>query len=149
TLLLEEQNGHIDAAFLRRVLSDHYEGMQSEVDPLRPGAGPTPLCHHPAGPAGVGTVASMVVQLNPDPMQLLTAWCAFGPPCSSVYFPIFLEGELPWPFTHGRPEPASDSFWWRLQAASEPLRRDPERWAQARASLSFLQARIDQETEEF
>src|SRR5262249_2572353 len=44
TLLLEQQNGHIDAAFLRRLLSDHYEGMHDEIDPLSDRTGPTPLC---------------------------------------------------------------------------------------------------------
>src|SRR5205807_1116536 len=33
SLMLEQQHGHIDAGFLRRLLSDHYEGTQFEVDP--------------------------------------------------------------------------------------------------------------------
>ena len=42
TRLLEEQNGHIDAAFLRRLLADHYDGTHFEVDPLEPTAHVTP-----------------------------------------------------------------------------------------------------------
>ena len=44
TLLLEQQNGHIDGGFLRRLLSDHYEGTELEVDPQDATDGPPPLC---------------------------------------------------------------------------------------------------------
>ena len=36
TLLLEQQNGHLDSACFRRILSDHYEGCADEVDPCQP-----------------------------------------------------------------------------------------------------------------
>jgi dipeptidase len=145
TLMLEQQNGHIDTAFLRRLLSDHYEGMRSEVDPLEPSPAPTPLCRHARESVGSATVASMVVRLGgAAPM----AWCAFGPPCTGVYFPIFLDGDVPWPFTR-ESQLAGEHFWRRIQRLHESLRRDPQHWQHARASFSFLQARIDQETDDF
>jgi dipeptidase len=68
TYLLEQQNGHIDAAFLRRVLSDHYDGSRYEVDPFeRPAPSPLapgsegkrsrPLTPAPSPPRGEGSVA--------------------------------------------------------------------------------------------
>src|SRR5262249_31046652 len=95
TLLLAEQAGHVDVAFLRRVLSDHFEGTAHELDPAEPVVGPPPLCQHPSPGALAVTAASLVVPLRVAPERLLTAWCAFGPPCLGVFFPVFLEGELP------------------------------------------------------
>ena len=145
TMLLEQQNGHIDAAFLRRLLSDHYEGMSCEVDPLGALRGPAALCQHSVSPTREATAASVVVQLSSGQDRLLTAWCAFGPPCISVYFPIFLEAEPPGPFV----SEALDGFWWRVNRLHDQLRRTTERWALARDTVSRLQARFDQEAEEF
>jgi secernin len=145
TLLLEQQSGHIDVAFLRRLLSDHYEGMQSEVDPLQPAVGPTPLCRHAHAAGGLATAASLVVRLGAEPGEVCVAWCAFGPPCAGVYFPLFLEGELPAAFTGA----ASEGLGRRVERLHAHLRQSPKRWEQARASFGLLQARIDQEAEEF
>jgi hypothetical protein len=95
TLLLEEQNGHIDHAYLRRLLSDHFDGEADEVDPLEPRAGPIPLCRHGFPGARDVTVASYIAELPAEPTRLPLLWCGFGPPCSCVYFPIFLDGENP------------------------------------------------------
>src|SRR5262249_42137385 len=38
TLLLEQQNGQLDVTTLRRVLSDHFEGCDDELDPWGPHA---------------------------------------------------------------------------------------------------------------
>lgn len=149
TLLLEEQSGHIDAAFLRRLLGDHYEGMHSEVNPLRGDSGPTTLCQHGLRPPGQITALSLVVQLHQEANHLQLAWCAFGPPCAGVFFPIVLEGELPAPFTQDSSEPGLESLWWRIRRLNEQLRRDPQRWVQARENFNRLQARFDQEAEEF
>jgi secernin len=149
TLLLEEQNGHIDTAFLRRLLGDHYEGMYSEVDPLRGDTGPIALCQHGLRPQGQNTVSSMVAQLHADSNVLRPVWCAFGPPCGTVFFPIFLEGELPRPFTQGNSETDAESVWWRMRRLNDQFQRDPQRTTQARASFNLLQARFDQEADEF
>jgi secernin len=145
TYLLEQQSGHIDACFLRRLLSDHYEGMQGETDPLQAEVGPYPLCQH--GPERM-TVASMVAPLHADPALPPLAWCAFGPPCLGVYFPIFLDGELPAPFRTGDREESDDSIWWRTHQLNRRLFGHPERAAEVCAAFDRVQARFDQEAEE-
>jgi dipeptidase len=146
TYLLEQQSGHIDVAFLRRLLADHYEGMQGEVDPFGSSAGPTPLCQHGAG--GRITAASMVAPLHTDSSRPTLAWCAFGPPCVSVYFPVFLDAALPEAFANAGQQPNAASVWWRTQRLHEHLCRNPRRVEQASESMSRLQARFDQEAEE-
>src|SRR5262249_2724447 len=103
--------------------------------------GPTPLCQHRTDRR---TAASMVVALD-DPECPLLAWCSFGPPCTGVFFPLFLDGELPPSFMEGGP----DSLWGRMRRLNDDLHADAARWLQARNHFAFLQARIDQETEEF
>jgi secernin len=149
TLLLEQQNGHIDAAFLRRLLSDHYEGMRDEIDPLLPPAGPWPLCRHAAKEADLATTASWIAELSTNPTHLPVVWRSFGPPCLGVYFLLFLDGELPEPLTRGASEPAGMSLAERLWRLHAQLRRDRERWPLAQESFGRLQARFDQETSEF
>jgi dipeptidase len=156
TFLLEQQNGHIDTGFFRRVLSDHYEGTNFEVDPLAESLGPVPICQHGNGPGGSVTVTSMVNQLSADAAHLQISWCAFGPPCGSVYFPIFLEGELP-PALAATEANSNFEFrnsnfagyWSRLCWLGECLRKDPGNWDQARDSFGRLQASFDLEAEEF
>jgi dipeptidase len=136
TYLLEQQNGHIDAGFLRRVLSDHYEGTHFEVNPAAPIEGPVPICQHGFS----GTAASLIAQLSADSMHLPICWWAFGPPCLSVYFPVFLEGELP---------PALLTFGGRLASIANDIelpRRHPH---SAHDGFDSLQARLDREAEEF
>jgi dipeptidase len=149
TLLLEQQNGHIDAPFLRRVLSDHYEGTSFEVDPFATLHGPTPLCQHGCQPNGLVTATSMVSQINADPRRLGIAWCAFGPPCNSIYFPLFLDGELPEGFSARSPEVMPGQLWWRVNRLGQQFRLDPQQWASARETFSRLQAHFDQEAEDF
>jgi hypothetical protein len=65
TRRLEEQNGHIDAAFLRQVL----EGEDEDDFPL----------------------AGLVAVLGPLPLS----WWAVGPPCAPLYLPLLPAGEPP------------------------------------------------------
>lgn len=149
TVLLAEQNGHIDSAFVRRLLSDHGEEGDDEADPFWPAAGTGSLCRHPHPGATAATAASLVVALTRDPGRLRTAWCAFGPPCLSVYFPVFLEGDLPAAFGRSSAHPSGDSAWWRLRDVGAFLAVSPGRRDLAREALGRLQARFDQEAEEF
>lgn len=149
TYLLEEQNGRLDARSLRRILSDHFENLE----PAR-AADLRPLCRHLPGPRGdvlqpsrlrlqTRTSISMICSLRAGGMPV--AWCAFGPPCLSIYVPLFLDGELPATCSHWHPT----SAWVRTQRMLTALAGDPARrraWQQQAASL---QARIDQETAEF
>jgi secernin len=149
TLLLGEQNGHIDTAFVRRLLSDHREGDADETDPFAPAAGAGSLCRHPHPEATAATAASLVVALSREAARLQTAWCAFGPPCLGVYFPVFLEGDLPAAFARSSAGPSKECAWWRLRDVATYLTKHPGRRDLAREALGRLQARLDQEAEEF
>jgi dipeptidase len=148
TLLLEQQNGHVDPSFFRRVLSDHYEGTHFEVDPFATLHGPTPLCQHGCRPGGLFTASSMVSQVHADPSRLSIAWFAFGPPCQSVYFPLFLEGDLPEAFKAEFSEEVPGPMWRRVERLGQQFRLDPQHWAASRETFSRLQAHFDQEAEE-
>jgi hypothetical protein len=122
TLFLEQHNGRLDRALLRRFLCG--AGAENE------------------------SVASFSAHLHNGPGRLLTAWFGLGPPSLGLFFPLFLEGELPTPLS----VPAS----WGSEALGQSLRRveqeakeDPERGDHVRATLGCLQARFDREVEEF
>jgi dipeptidase len=146
TLLLEQQNGHIDAAFLRRLLSDHYEGTRYEVDPLDAHAAVTPLCQHAAGGA---TAVSFVTALTADAGQVPVVWCAFGPPCLTVHFPVFLDAELPAGFSADGPSPYPGGVGWLARRLADSVGTDPARLDLVRDAMARLQARFEQEAEEF
>jgi dipeptidase len=147
SLLLEEQNGHIDRDFLRRLLADHYEGTRDEAHPLDATERPDPLCRHARRSAGWATATSLIASLGPARDHLPMAWVAFGPPCGSVYFPVFLEGELPASFACGGPSPSAESLWWRVQQLLGRAASTRQSWSEVRAALDGLQAHLDQEAE--
>jgi secernin len=140
TLLLEQQSGQIDAVFLRRLLADHGEGAEP-----RPGM---TLCQHASEEAPAGTAASLLVQLGPAEGPLPVAWCAFGPPCSSVYFPLFLEGDLPAGFEEDGTG-AGCRLWRRTAALLAEAERDPTLRANLREGLGVLQERFEVEARDF
>lgn len=146
--LLEQQSGHIDPSFLRRLLGDHEEGTGFDAD-AQAEAGETHLCRHARAAAGLQTAGSLVAQLAPSAEQVPVIWYAFGPPCSAIYFPVFLDGELPPAFTQGGAAMTPKSLWWQTAQLDEQLERDAEQWALARDAFIRLQARFDQEAEEF
>jgi secernin len=94
TFLLEQHSGNLDATVVRRLLADHYQGTSFEAHPGRVG-GPEPPCRHGADRGQLATAASLVVELDRGPDSFLVAWWAFGPPCVNVFFPVFIEAELP------------------------------------------------------
>jgi hypothetical protein len=143
TLLLEEQNGHLDLAFFRRLLSDHYEGCEDEVDPLLGDSGASPICLHGDTADALATSASLVVQLPAVPAKVRVAWCCLGPPCTGVYLPVLLDGELPSVLI----EP--NGIQARMKALLRHIGDNPSLWDMARFSLGRLQARLDRDTEDF
>ena len=145
TLLLEEQSGHIDTSVLRRLLADHYEETTSEVDPLAP-RGTLSLCRHASPGQVTATTASFIAELGGGPERPTMAWCAFGPPCVGIYLPLFLDGELPGALGLAE-DPLSPAR--RFHQLQTVMGRDRERWTEVRHSLALLQARLDQQTEEF
>jgi secernin len=153
TALLELHEGQLDEPHLRRILGDHYEGTLDVVDPLTRRAGPAPLCRHAAigntgGPAATSaTTASCIFALGRATGMLRLAWCAFGPPCTSVYFPLCLAGDLPPAFMGGDgDEPSLAQRQARLVAFAS---LDPPRWRRTRDVLRELQARFDHDAGEF
>jgi secernin len=148
TLLLEQHGGHIDVALLRRLLGDHYQGMQGAVDPFGNG-GPTPLCQHGHAPTNRITATSLVAGLRDRETSPPMAWCAFGPPCLSVFFPVFLDGDLPEAFRTGGHQPGVTGVAARIFRLNEQLQASPRRHAAVSDVLSRLQARFDQDAEEF
>jgi secernin len=130
-MMLEQQSGHIDLPFFRRLLADHYETM------------------HSTGDCGTYTAASLVVTLGGKGSRLQPVWCAFGPPCITVYFPVFLEGELPAAFSlcgSGRVENSVAALVARL---NDQLKHCPQQLPMVAEAIASLQARFDQEAEEF
>jgi secernin len=147
TLLLEEQNGHIDLPFLRRLLSDHYKDTRDEADLFEASDGPTPLCRH-AGPAAASaTAGSYIASLQADRLALL--WCAFGPPCSHLYFPLFLVGEVPVGITRKGTFPWGNGLIGPSRHHLEKIGSGREARQHARTGLADLQNQIDQETSTF
>jgi dipeptidase len=143
-LLVEQQNGHLDAGFLRRLLADHYDGTRYEVDPLEGPPTKTPLCQHALFEATAATAVSGIVQLPPGEDALPVYWVALGAPCLGVYFPLLLEGELPQALAG---EPAE--LWRRTQQLLQYCGSDRRRWQRLRERLGRLQTRFEQELDEF
>jgi dipeptidase len=146
TLLLEDQNGHIDSLFLRRLLSDHYEGCLDEADPVAPCASDNSLCLHSGQHDGLATAASFLIECAAEAPPL--AWCAFGPPCASVYFPLVLDGDLPAEFTGDGPG-AIDSVWQRMVRWSDARSHDPAQRGRIDDALIHLQEYFDQAAEDY
>jgi secernin len=149
TYLLEQQNGHIDAAFIRHLLSDHYEGTHFEVDPLLDSAGPVPICQHATGPAGSCTASSFVTQFSADPGHLPVFWFCVGPPCQGVYLPLFLEGELPQALALPGEASGPAPLGLRFHRLREVLGNKRDKWELVRSHLVRLQARLDSDAQEF
>lgn len=126
TLQLEEQSGHIDAAFLRRLLADHHEYFASDAE---------------RGPA----TASLVAQLSAVPVPL--AWWALGTPHRSLWFPVPVLADLPLGLQGGDEEAGPLGLAARLGQLLD--RGDRHRRARARAALEGLQAQFDSEVGEF
>ncbi len=147
--LLVEQKNRIDLAFARRVLSDHYEECEDEADISTCYPNPMPICQHVADEGGTVTAVSFLAQLTTQSDSLPLAWCAYGPPCASIYFPIFLDGELPASFGLAEQGAAGHGVWQRMHDMITYLAKDSERWEIARTELAYLQTEIDQQTDEF
>jgi hypothetical protein len=125
TLVLHEQNGHIDSLFLRRVLLD-----QDENDSTTPSAG-------------------FLCRLSTDPTALPLAWSALGPPGLSIYLPAFLDGDIPAGLSAGNALDSHSRLCGTTTRLGEQLRRNRTGRSKARDIFARLQARFDQETDEF
>lgn len=150
TFMLESQSGHIDLNFCRQLLADHYNDTHFEVDPLAGVSGPVPICRHELPAGGPVTASNFVAELHQQQPAVVLAWCSFGPPCLSVSLPLIL---LPETLPSAYHSAATDLRDQTLGQAVRQLQRyaglDEERWELTRERLVWLQARVDQEAEEF
>jgi len=95
--LLAEKEGNIDIVWFKRILRDHYESTfrsDTQYNPTVPGM--TTICMHasPSGSTWSQTASSAIFVLPPENSHKLPVmwWCA-GPPCNSVYVPVFLNSK--------------------------------------------------------
>ncbi len=143
TLLLEQQSGSINAAFLRALLCGRAD-VADESETVNAFKMERSLCRFPLDDDGLATTASFFIEAKTAERPAL-AWCAFGPPGLSVYFPIFLDGDLPPAFQ----ETADGGcvLWQRLMRLAAE-RGDGERQAALREGLAELQVRFDHQAKE-
>jgi hypothetical protein len=134
TLLLQEQNGSIDLGFIRRII-----GGETPDDIRRPST---------QAAAGNSIVASFAASLSADPAHAPMAWCALGTGSPGLFFPVFLEGELPDLLCGSRLASAA-GFQWRTDSARAAAPPHQPSSTGSRDNLARLQTRIDQETDEF
>jgi secernin len=143
TLLLEQYNGRLDRLFFRRLLGDHFEKPAVRpADAFLNPAAEQGICRHGADAAPT-TALSLIAELNAAPDQLPVAWVAFGPPCSSVYFPIPLAGSLP-PALQACDGENGCSAWRAQGRLLASCRLDSKRWKHVRDELARLQVRFEQ-----
>jgi secernin len=154
TLLLEQHNGQIDLPALRRVLSDHFDGLTGGAGPGMEGTTgsrtfdhSSTLCQHGTAPTAPRTSASLIAQMGRS-TALPIAWYSFGPPCRSIYFPLLLAGELPSAYQES-PAGGGNRLRSQLQRWSQDGTSSPSQQTLLRAALAGLQNRFDQETREF
>jgi len=119
---LQENRGKITVASLKRLMRDHYDG--GEV--YKPGRNPAEpeyfsVCMH-ADPVGT-TTASMIVE-QPVHRDLLSCWACLGAPCTGIYLPYYMLGELPEELAKGAEEPSADSCWWGFRALLSEVEKD-------------------------
>ena len=78
-MLLQEQNGHIDMGYCRRLLRDHGEGLEGSWMPATDQPAPG-VCRHTGMLTGVCTQASFLTALTGNSLAPPVAWIAFGHP---------------------------------------------------------------------
>jgi secernin len=155
TIMMEQQNGRIDLEFVRRILSDHYEGTRFEFDPSAAASQPVSICQHSSDLRREGTVSSMISECcNPESARLSLFWYALGQPCSTVYVPLCSEGELPASLLEA---PARRRVWLHVGDSQLPphtyhpqdAAQQPGDMAEVREKLGQLQFQLDSEAEHF
>lgn len=162
--LLDTRAGQLDAAAMMGILRDHGDGgapaeqFLTAIDPEHPS-----ICMHAkADGTGGNTAASLVADLCADGSRLPVYWCSFYSPCLGLFFPVFVEGELPAVLSIGGATPDDfgrsshparseqgaglehqSSPWWRFHRLAQLARAEPEmrvplvreRWASFQAQL--------------
>ncbi len=137
-VMLEQQDGQIDSFFVRRLLCDHFEASAVGAPPDNTGT-----------KRRVHLLGSFVAVLSKEAHVPPLAWCAFGPTGCPLFFPLLLAGDLPAGFdTTSRKPAGAISFVGGLSRFEELLASAKHAGAVTDA-LAELQARFDQEAEDF
>jgi len=84
SLALAQQQGAIDAHFLRRMLADHYSTNRELISTDR----------------SQSLANSFLVELTSTD-EPIVSWIAFGPPQVALFFPMLLAGEVPHAYREG------------------------------------------------
>jgi len=116
--ILAHHDGGIDFGKLMLTLSDH---GAPEGDPTKFESAPGDMrgiCTHPEHEGGV-TAASLVADLCADGSRLPVYWCGMYAPCMTLFFPVFIEGELPEVLSIGGATYSDDSPWWMFHALGQ------------------------------
>jgi dipeptidase len=82
------------------------------------------LCMHGAA---AGTTASMVAELPADSIPVM--WASLAAPCTSIAFPLFVNGTLPPILAAGGEKVSSDSPWWRFRKIQDLVAAAPDQLA--------------------
>ena len=111
--LLGRAAGRIDALTMMATLSDHSDGTDPDEPWVEDVRGPMSLCMHRRDSENPGaTAASLVADLCADGSRLPVYWCALYSPCMSLFYPVFIEGDLPQSLSMGGQNKSLDSPWW-------------------------------------
>ena len=113
--------GRIGVDTMMSVLSDHSDASEPN-EPFQTGINPgSGICVHfkqdDEGKVTSGnTAASLVADLCADESRLPIYWCSFYSPCLSLFYPVFIEAELPSVLAKGgeHAEDDPDSPWWKF-----------------------------------
>lgn len=122
--LLRRGAGQLTEQALISFMRDHGESgslLPEERDPES--ASYFTLCMH-AHPFST-TTASMVARLRSSSDGLPDLWACLGSPCTSVFLPLYLDGELPPELSRGGPQPDRQSPWWRMKALADEALAGP------------------------
>jgi dipeptidase len=120
--LLEENRGRISPLSMMRILRDHYETGTV----FTPGRDPSDgkcysICMH-AEPVGT-TAASIVAHLG-GTGRPMAYWASFGPPCCSMFIPLYVEGKIPLALTRAGARFSEDSVWWLFKRLGDSVAQD-------------------------
>jgi secernin len=120
---LVARNGQRTIREMLTILRDH--GGRGETPPTGDAA-PT-LCMHGIA---AGTTASMVAELPaPESDNIPVMWASLAAPCTSIAFPLFVNGTLPPILAAGGEKFSSDSPWWRFRKIQDLISAAPDRLA--------------------
>ena len=149
-VLLAEAAGQLTPQEMMRFLRDH--GESGTILPEQrdsESAGFFTLCLH-ADPVGT-TTASIVAHLRTPWDGRPDLWVSLATPCTGVFLPLYLEGDVPAAYAVGGASPDRASPWWRFKALQDAVLARPRselvrlqrfwgEWEQELASRSELLA---------